>query len=70
MVDDVARACERGERAAALTPVLPAAHLFLGKCYIRLGDSERARGHYRRYLQLVPDAPDKMFVRAILDGAR
>jgi tRNA A-37 threonylcarbamoyl transferase component Bud32 len=70
MVDDVARACERGERAAALQPDLPAAQLFLGKCYIRLGDSEKARVHYRRYLQLVPDAPDKVFVRAILDGHR
>jgi tRNA A-37 threonylcarbamoyl transferase component Bud32 len=66
----VARACEVGERAATAVPPRPAIHLFLGKCYTRLGDPARARRHYRRYLELAPDAPDAVFVRAILEKAR
>jgi regulator of sirC expression with transglutaminase-like and TPR domain len=67
---DVAHACHAGEQAAALAPALPAPHLFLGKCFVRLGDPDRAATHYRRYLELAPDAPDAIFVRAILGKAR
>ena len=67
---EVARACTLGEQAAAGPPTLPDAHLFLGKCYIRLGQSSLARHHYQRYLELRPDAPDAVFVRGILDRGR
>jgi tRNA A-37 threonylcarbamoyl transferase component Bud32 len=62
------QACELGERAAAHRRGGPAAELFLGKCYSRLGASDLARRHYRRYLELAPDAPDGVFVRGILEG--
>jgi Flp pilus assembly protein TadD len=67
---EVARACQLGGQAATSHPALPAAQLFLGKCHIRLGDAATARQHYRRYLELAPDAPNALFVRAILEGAR
>jgi tRNA A-37 threonylcarbamoyl transferase component Bud32 len=70
LVGEVERGCELGERAAAAMPTLPAAQRFLGQCYIRLGDSTRAHPHYRRYLELAPDAPDREFVRAILERSR
>jgi tRNA A-37 threonylcarbamoyl transferase component Bud32 len=66
----VAPACELGLKSASAAPSWPPAQLFLGKCYIRLGDSATARRHYRRYLELAPAAPDQVFVRAILDGGR
>jgi serine/threonine protein kinase len=67
---EVARACQLGEGAAGKMPSLPAAHLFLARCYVRLGDSATARRHYRQYLDLAPNAPDQMFVKAILEGAK
>ena len=70
LVGDVQRGCELGEEAATAMPTLPAAQRFLGQCYIRLGDSKRACPHYRRYLELAPDAPDWEFVRAILERCR
>jgi tRNA A-37 threonylcarbamoyl transferase component Bud32 len=65
----VAQACALGERAAVEMPAAAEAQLFLGKCYIRLGKPELARGHYRKYLELAPDAADRIFVRGILEGA-
>jgi hypothetical protein len=70
LVGEVQRGCELGERAATAVPTLPAAQLFLGKCFIRLGDSARACQHYRRYVDLAPGAPDQLFVRAILERCR
>ena len=70
LVGDVQRGCELGQSAATAMPPPPAAQRFLGQCYIRLGDSPRACQHYRRYLELAPDAPDQVFVRAILERCR
>jgi Flp pilus assembly protein TadD len=64
---EVQRGCALGERAAAEQPSLAAAQLFLGKCYIRLGDPAKARHHYHRYLELAPRAPDAVFIRGILE---
>jgi hypothetical protein len=33
---------------------------------MRVQDAQAARSHYRRYLELAPQAPDAVFVRAIL----
>jgi tRNA A-37 threonylcarbamoyl transferase component Bud32 len=67
---DLARACELGELAARRMQSSADAERFLGQCYVRLGRGDVARRHYRRYLQLAPDAPDVVFIRGILDGAR
>ena len=65
-----AGACELAEQVALQAPTLAPAHLLLGKCYVRLGEAARARSHYRRYLELAPDAPDAVFVRAMLVEAK
>jgi serine/threonine protein kinase len=67
---DVASACQTASQAAALAPQDPGVHLFLGRCFMRLLNPARARDHYRRYLELAPDATDAFFVRAILDKGR
>jgi tRNA A-37 threonylcarbamoyl transferase component Bud32 len=59
-------ACAAGEQAMGRAPAFPAVHRFLGRCYMRLGQSARARANYRRYLELAPSAPDTSFVRAIV----
>jgi Tfp pilus assembly protein PilF len=59
-------ACALGEQAAARAPNVPAVHRWLGKCYMRLSNPATARRHYRRYLELAPEAPDRVFVRAIV----
>jgi hypothetical protein len=64
-----AEACALGEQVAALAPQAPASYLFLGKCYMRLPDAERGRRSYRRFLELAPNDPDAVFVRAIVGVA-
>jgi hypothetical protein len=66
MAGDGAAACAAGEQAAISAPNTAVVHRFLGKCYMRVQDQQAARRHYRRYLELVPTAPDAVFVRAIL----
>jgi len=63
----VAQACALGEAAAARGPRLPSARGFLGRCYTRTGQLDKARDNYRTYLELVPTAPDAPFVRAIIE---
>jgi serine/threonine-protein kinase len=63
----VAEACALGDLAAARAPVMVAAYEFLGRCYMRLGEPERARANYRKYLALSPTGPNAVFIRAILD---
>jgi Flp pilus assembly protein TadD len=62
----VSRACALGEVAAALAPSLPAARRFLGGCYMRLGEREKARQSYVMYLNLSPDTSDAPFIRAMI----
>jgi serine/threonine-protein kinase len=65
-----AAACALGEQAALNAPAAPVVHRFLGKCYMRLSNPQKARRHYGRYLELAPDAPDGVFVRAIVQSGR
>jgi hypothetical protein len=58
----VAESLARSRSAASIS-------LFLGRCYMRLGDVTRARARYREYLQLAPDGRDAVFVRAIVGEA-
>jgi serine/threonine-protein kinase len=60
-----ADACRAGERAASTRPSAKIWD-FLGRCYMRLGEPERARSYYRRYLTLAPLGSHAVFVRAML----
>jgi serine/threonine protein kinase len=64
----IAQACEAAERAAQ-NAASAAAQAFLGRCYMRLGNPQRARQSYAKYLELAPNAANAEFVRAIVrDG--
>jgi serine/threonine-protein kinase len=63
---DVAAACHRGEELRSANAGAPEVYRFLGKCYMRSGNSARAKENYRRYLELSPDAPDAMFIESIV----
>jgi tRNA A-37 threonylcarbamoyl transferase component Bud32 len=63
---EVAAACQRGEDIRASAPALPEIYRFLGKCYMRSGNSARAKDNYRRYLQLDPHGPDALFIESIV----
>ncbi|HEY0715709.1 MAG TPA: serine/threonine-protein kinase, partial [Polyangia bacterium] len=60
-------ACARGRLAEELSPRSVELQLFLGGCYMRIGRVEDGRAHYARYLVLAPDAPNAVFIRAILE---
>jgi Flp pilus assembly protein TadD len=63
---EVAAACQRGEELRSMNAGAPEVYRFLGKCYMRSGNSARAKENYRRYLELSPDAPDSMFIESIV----
>jgi Flp pilus assembly protein TadD len=63
---EVANACKKGEEQKTMTPRLPSIYKFLGKCYMRAGQPERAKDAYRRYLELWPEAPDAAFIKSIV----
>ena len=64
----ISEACALGQVAAEQAPRLPAVWEFLGRCYMRLPDPERARAAYRKYLELAPDAPRASLIRAMVEG--
>jgi Flp pilus assembly protein TadD len=66
----VGEACALGDVAAGQAPRSPAAWEFLGRCYMRLPDPERARAAYRKYLELAPDAPRASLIRAMVERDR
>ena len=63
---EVANACKKGEEQKTMTPRLPSIYKFLGKCYMRAGQPDRAKDAYRRYLELAPEAPDAAFIKSIV----
>ncbi len=63
---DSGAACAKGEDAKRQGPKAPAVYKFLGKCYNRAGNAQRANENYRRYLELAPDASDGAFIRSIV----
>jgi Flp pilus assembly protein TadD len=64
---DAIRACEVGAHAATLAPDVAAIHRLLGRCYMRIGRLTDGRAHYRRLLELTPDAPDAVYIKAIVN---
>jgi Flp pilus assembly protein TadD len=63
----IGEACALGQVAAGQAPRLPAVWEFLGRCYMRLPDPERARSAYRKYLELAPDAPRASLIRVMVE---
>jgi eukaryotic-like serine/threonine-protein kinase len=63
---EVVGACEKGEAHKRMSPEEPRVHRFLGRCYMRAGQPERARESFRRYLELAADAPDGAFIKSIV----
>ena len=63
---EVAEACRRGEEAKTSAPNAAPPYKFLGKCYMRAGKAGLAKENYRRYLDLAPNAPDKLFIESIV----
>ncbi len=60
------RALESYERSAALDPAFPDPFRQLGFLYYQQKDNERARGAFKKYLALKPDAPDARRIREYL----
>jgi len=52
--------------ALQLDPTLPAAHRGMGMVYVLLGKNAEAKAAYARYLELLPDAPDKEQITRLL----
>jgi regulator of sirC expression with transglutaminase-like and TPR domain len=50
-----------------LDPAYARCHRMLGATYARMNDPERGALHYKRYLQLAPDEPESLRVRALLE---
>jgi len=63
----IGEACALGQLAAEQAPRSPAVWEFMGGCYMRLPDPERARAAYRNYLELAPDAPRASLIRAMVE---
>ncbi|HLK92285.1 MAG TPA: serine/threonine-protein kinase [Polyangia bacterium] len=63
---EVGEACTRGEEAKKMSPRLPGAYKFLGKCYMRAGRAQQANDNYKKYLELAPNAPDAPFVKSMI----
>jgi hypothetical protein len=69
----------KGDNAKAVTLLMqlesqrrddPQVHRALGIAYAKLRENALATKHYRRYLELAPDAPDAPKVKALLDAGR
>ena len=63
---EVREACARGEEAKRGNPKLPAIYKFLGKCYMRAGNTVPGKENYGKYLELAPTASDAMFIKNII----
>ncbi len=49
-----------------LNPISAGCHRSLGVLYARIDDTKQALAHYRRYIELAPDAPDAARVRRMI----
>lgn len=63
---DTAACLDLADRALAADPQHPESHYMAGMCGIA-ADPVAARGHFERFLELAPDAPDAATAREMLD---
>jgi tetratricopeptide (TPR) repeat protein len=68
--ENQAKAKECFEKAVALDPASAPAQLGLGMLYQDQGKSAEALASYARYLQLAPDAPDRLRVERRVEALR
>jgi Tfp pilus assembly protein PilF len=54
------------QTVVGLTPEHPRAHYYLGLCYTNLDESEKAKEHLSRFVELAPDDPDVGTARAMI----
>ena len=63
---DCTTAVRHFERARQANPGNAQIHFMLGRCYFRIGQAERGRSAYRRYLELRPNASNRAFIEDII----
>jgi hypothetical protein len=66
--NDVQLAKARFSRCLEADPNDPLCHRGLGDLYRRLRSPQKAKQHFARYLELVPDAPDADRIREMING--
>ena len=67
---DLDRAVSAYEAAIATDPTAARAHRGLGQVLIRLGADARARAALRRYVELAPEAPDRLMIEEQIKSPR
>jgi predicted Zn-dependent protease len=60
---DDGRSAEAYATAIALAPEFAPSHRALGLYYMKQGDMRQAESHFARYLELLPDAPDREYIQ-------
>jgi beta-barrel assembly-enhancing protease len=67
---DLDRAVSAYEAAIVADPMAARAHRGLGQVLIRQGDDARARSALERYVELTPDAPDRLMIEEQIQRLR
>jgi len=67
---DYAQAAEAFERTSTLSPSFAYAHYHAGMCHRELRQLDQMVVHLDRFLELAPDAPERVRVRAIMRAVR
>jgi predicted Zn-dependent protease len=60
---DAARSAEAYTTAIAQAPEFAPSYRALGLYYMKQGDTRQAQDHFTRYLELLPDAPDRAYIQ-------
>ena len=64
--DNYQRALEAFERAAELKPDLAYAHLYAGQAAQRVKQTPKMAEHFRVFLKLAPEAPERQAIQSLL----
>jgi hypothetical protein len=62
----IEEACSLAEQASRDPNATSSVWKFLGQCFMRLGNRDKAVAYYRRYLEASPSGPDAVFVREMI----
>jgi serine/threonine-protein kinase len=62
----IEEACSLAEHASRDPNATSAVWKFLGQCFMRLGNRDKAIAYYRRYLEASPSGSDAVFVREMI----
>ena len=60
---DAGRSAEAYATAIAQAPEFAPSYRALGLYYMKQGDARQAESHFARYLELLPDAPDRAYIQ-------